>query len=95
MTLYELAAAGTPAVTVCMADNQRPNAEGFARAGAAPAAGRAGEPGLAGAIEAALRRLAADPAARAEVAARARALVDGRGAIRVARRILRPAGVRS
>ena len=91
MTLYELAATGTPAVTVCMADNQRPNAEAFARARAAPAAGRAGEPGLGGAIAAALRRLAADPAARAEVAARARALVDGRGAIRVARRILSPA----
>ena len=93
MTLYELAAAGTPAITVCMADNQRPNAQAFARAGAAPAAGRAGDPGLAAAIEAAIGRLG--PAAeRARVAACARGLVDGRGAARVARHILEPAAAR-
>ncbi len=94
MTLYELSVTGTPAVTVCMADNQRPNAEAFERAGAAPSAGRAGEPGLRASIEAALRRLAGDSAARAEVAGRARRLVDGRGAIRVAERILRLAARR-
>src|SRR5262245_36305968 len=44
MTLYELSATGTPAVTVCMADNQRPNAEAFAGRGVAPCAGRAGDP---------------------------------------------------
>jgi UDP-2,4-diacetamido-2,4,6-trideoxy-beta-L-altropyranose hydrolase len=93
MTLYELAAAGTPAITVCMADNQRPNAEAFARAGAAPAAGRAGDPGLGAAIEAAIGRLG-PAAARARVAARARGLVDGRGAARVARHILEPAAAR-
>ena len=93
MTLYELAATATPAITVCMADNQRPNAEAFARAGAAPAAGRAGAPGLGAAVEAAVRALAA-PAARAAVAARAHGLVDGRGAGRVARFILEPATAR-
>ncbi len=94
MTLYELCAVGTPAVAVCMADNQRPNAEAFARAGAALAAGRAGEAGLGAAIEAALRRLIADPLARSQMAMRARRLVDGRGAIRVAGQILRPAVAR-
>lgn len=90
MTLYELAATGTPAITVCMADNQRPNADAFARAGAAPTAGRAGDPWLGAAVEAALRQLA--PASvRAEVAARAHRLVDGRGAVRVAKWILAPA----
>jgi spore coat polysaccharide biosynthesis predicted glycosyltransferase SpsG len=93
MTLYELAATGTPAITVCMAANQRPNAEAFARAGAAPTAGRAGDPGLGAAVEAALRRLVPAPA-RAEVAARAHRLVDGCGAARVAHRILEPAPAR-
>ena len=75
MTLYELAAAGTPAITVCMADNQRPNADAFARAGAAPNAGRAGDPGLAAAVE------RAPPSCRAPARGRwragNRALVDG------------------
>jgi spore coat polysaccharide biosynthesis predicted glycosyltransferase SpsG len=93
MTLYELAATGTPTITVCMADNQRPNAEAFARVGAAPTAGRAGDPALGAAVEAALRTLVA-PRARAEQAARARGLVDGRGAERVARWILEPAPLR-
>ena len=94
MTLYELAAAGTPAVTICMADNQVPNARGFADIGAAPAGGRAGDPALAGALERALACLA-PAAARARVAERARALVDGRGAERVARHILAAAPARS
>jgi spore coat polysaccharide biosynthesis predicted glycosyltransferase SpsG len=91
MTLYELSATGTPAIAVCMADNQAPNARAFGEAGAAVPAGRAGTPGLRAAVEAALRRLDGDPAARAGLAARARALVDGRGAMRVAREIVRPA----
>jgi spore coat polysaccharide biosynthesis predicted glycosyltransferase SpsG len=94
MTLYELSAAGTPAVIVCMADNQEPNAAGFADGGAARLAGRAGAPGLAAAIERELHRLAGDAAARAAVVARARALVDGRGAIRVAEHLLRLSPVR-
>ncbi len=93
MTLYELAATGTPAITVCMADNQRPNADAFARVGAAPTAGQAGDAGLEAAVEATLRTLVA-PRARAEIAARARGLVDGRGAERVARWILEPAPLR-
>lgn len=93
MTLYELSATATPAITVCMADNQRPNADGFARAGAAPNAGRAGDAGLRDAVAAAVGALAA-PAARAELAARAHDLVDGRGAGRVARFILEPTAAR-
>jgi len=91
MTLYELSAVGTPAVTVCMADNQEPNAAAFDRAGAAPCAARAGEPALREKLESVLRRLAGDAAARADIAGRARRLVDGRGAARVAEHILRPA----
>ena len=94
MTLYELSAAGTPAVTVCMAENQRPNAEAFARAGVAPMAGWGGDPGLGAAIAAALESLVAERDVRAEAAVRARRLVDGRGAIRVARHALEPARAR-
>jgi spore coat polysaccharide biosynthesis predicted glycosyltransferase SpsG len=82
MTLYELAAAGTPAITVCIADNQRPNAEAFARAGAAPAGGWSRDPGLAAGVAQSLRTLL-DAPARADVARRAHRLVDGRGAERV------------
>jgi spore coat polysaccharide biosynthesis predicted glycosyltransferase SpsG len=82
MTLYELAATATPAMTVCMADNQRPNAEAFARAGAAPAAGWSRDPGLAADVERTLQTLL-DASARAAIAQRAHRLVDGRGAERV------------
>ena len=91
MTLYELAAMATPAVAVCMADNQRPNFEAFDRAGAALAGGRAGEAGLRASLAAALERLGADAGLRRTVGERGRALVDGHGAARVARAISEPA----
>ena len=94
VTLYELAATGVPAVIVEMADNQAPNAAGFAAAGAAVRAGAARDPGLGEAVAAALARLAAGAALRAEVAARARELVDGAGALRVVREVTARAGVR-
>ncbi len=87
VTLYELAATGTPAVVVEVADNQAPNASGFAAAGAALRAGRSGDRGLRDGIAAAVARLAGDPALRTAIAARARELVDGRGALRAAREI--------
>ncbi len=90
MTLYELAATATPVVAVSTAGNQRPNFEAFEQSGAALGAGAAGDPGLGGAIESALRRLAEDGALRATMGARGRALVDGQGAIRVAQVIGRP-----
>jgi len=90
VTLYELAATATPVVAVWMAVNQRPNLEAFARVGAALAGGAAGDPGLDGAIESALRCLAADGALRAAMGGRGRELVDGQGAVRVARAITRP-----
>jgi len=87
VTLYELAATGIPAVVVEIADNQGPNAAGFAAAGAAVLAGRAGDAALRDGIAAAVSRLAHDPALRAALAGRGRALVDGRGALRAAREI--------
>ena len=91
VTLHELAATATPTVAVCMADNQRPNFFAFDEAGAALAGGIAEDPALSGAIESALGRLAADGALRAAMGARGRELVDGQGAPRVVREILRPA----
>ena len=81
MTLYEGLASGTPVVGVCLADNQRANIEGLSRAGVI----LTGEPPL----EAAIRRLAGDPALRQAMGVRGRALVDGRGAERVADAMVR------
>jgi spore coat polysaccharide biosynthesis predicted glycosyltransferase SpsG len=90
MTLYELCASATPAVMMCMADNQRPNFEAFERAGAALGAGGADDAELSASLRAALGRLATDGALRSALGARGRALVDGHGAQRVARAITAP-----
>lgn len=81
MTLYECLAAGTPAVAVPLADNQKPNFDELAGAGLVVP----GQPDLAAAVE----RLSRDAALRGELAARGRALVDGRGAARVAAELVR------
>jgi UDP-2,4-diacetamido-2,4,6-trideoxy-beta-L-altropyranose hydrolase len=93
VTLSELAATATPMVAIALADNQRPNFEAFTKAGVALGAGAAGDPGLGAAIEASVKRLAGDGALREAMGARARALVDGQGASRVARVIGRPAAL--
>jgi len=86
VTLSELAATATPTVAVAVAANQRSNLEAFARAGAALAVdARAG--GLGAAIESSLRRIVADRALRLDLGKRARDLVDGQGASRVAQSI--------
>ena len=94
VTLCELAATATPTVAIALADNQRPNFDAFARAGAAVPAGGAGDPDLIAGIAAAVRSLADDAVRRRAVGARGRALVDGQGAMRVARAIGRPASRR-
>jgi UDP-2,4-diacetamido-2,4,6-trideoxy-beta-L-altropyranose hydrolase len=91
VTLHELLATATPAVVICMADNQRPNAAAVERRGAALVAGSTGDPGLRERLESALGRLAGDRALREALGARGRALVDGGGALRVARALGRPA----
>jgi UDP-2,4-diacetamido-2,4,6-trideoxy-beta-L-altropyranose hydrolase len=86
-TMYELAAIGVPTVAVAAADNQVPGAEGMARSGAIRYAGLSSG-------EACHRRLfdllvELGPAAgRQQQRDAARALVDGRGASRVADEML-------
>lgn len=92
MTLYELAATGTPTVTITMIGNQRANAEAFDRAGAALDAGIVDGARLRTALESHLRGLAGDAARRAELGRRARSLIDGRGALRVAQETARIVG---
>jgi spore coat polysaccharide biosynthesis predicted glycosyltransferase SpsG len=83
-TTCELAATGTPVVAIRLADNQGPNLEGLAAAGALLSAGDARDADLESRVERALAALAEDPVLRASMSARGRALVDGRGASRVA-----------
>lgn len=81
MTLYECLAAGTPAVVRLLADNQKPAFDELYRERLIVPC----EPDLAQAVE----RVARDPALRAELGARGRAAVDGRGAARVAAELVR------
>jgi len=84
VTLAELAAAATPTVGICLAPNQQPNLAGLARDGALLLGGVAEGPGFPEALEGALASLAADAGRRRALGERARQLVDGRGAARVA-----------
>jgi UDP-2,4-diacetamido-2,4,6-trideoxy-beta-L-altropyranose hydrolase len=97
-TIWERCALGLPAIAVAMADNQLPGAVHVARTGAMLFLGDAAAAD-GPAIGAALRTLLASPWLRAHMAAQAAALVDGRGADRVAAIMLagtvsvRPAGL--
>lgn len=81
-TLFELAATGTPAVALCLADNQLPNLRGMERAGSVLSAGSVADAGFEAALSERLAE-AADPKVRARLSEAGRALVDGRGAERV------------
>lgn len=83
-TAYELAATGTPALGVRLAENQRLNLRGLERAGCLRDLGSPDASGFPACLFAALRDLAADPAMRTRMAAAGRRLVDGRGVTRVA-----------
>jgi spore coat polysaccharide biosynthesis protein SpsF len=85
--LVELAAAGTPAVAVEVAPNQRPGLDALAAAGACVDAGRIDDAELVARIAGLVAALLASPQRRAAMSAAGRALYDGQGALRVARRI--------
>ena len=79
-TLYELATTGTPAIAIPLAANQYRNVSSLADAGVVLSAGRA-----ATRLAPALRKLDRLPGLRQEMSGLGQALIDGRGALRVAR----------
>ncbi|HAM34790.1 MAG TPA: hypothetical protein DEB40_00910 [Elusimicrobia bacterium] len=87
-TIYELAFTGTPAAVVERGPDQKGNVLGMAEAGTVLLAGKAAAPGLAVHLRAALRRIDRDPALRARMSESGRGLIDGHGALRVARLVL-------
>jgi len=86
-TTYELAATGTPALAIRLADNQTLNLTSLTQAGTLAWVGDAGDADLGARFGAALADLAGDATGRARMSRQGQALVDGRGAGRVAREI--------
>lgn len=94
VSLYERLALGVPTISITIANNQRNTIGAFARAGATLDAGdvqRLDAYALAAIVGALMR----DRRRRRELAERGRALVDGRGAQRVAGALIARAGARS
>jgi spore coat polysaccharide biosynthesis predicted glycosyltransferase SpsG len=87
-TLYELAALGRPAVAIEMAANQRPQLAALQQAGTVIAAGAATDQDIADCAATRLAELARDRVSLSRMAAAGRALIDGRGARRVAEAVL-------
>ena len=87
-TTYELAACGTPAVAIRLGDNQTHNLRALAAAGTLHWIGDGDAPDLQQRLQAVVGRLAGDPATRKEMSRAGRALVDGKGATRVASELL-------
>jgi spore coat polysaccharide biosynthesis predicted glycosyltransferase SpsG len=83
-TLFELAATGTPVVTVRLADNQRDNITSLSSAGALVHAGDAGDTTIDQRLAHMLEALAHDPTRRERMSRAGQVAVDGRGAMRVA-----------
>jgi spore coat polysaccharide biosynthesis predicted glycosyltransferase SpsG len=81
-TAWELARVGTPQVSVAIADNQRPAAAALAERGVAVGLGWHTDLTEAAAADI-ITRVIEDAATRAALADRGRALIDGRGALRV------------
>jgi spore coat polysaccharide biosynthesis predicted glycosyltransferase SpsG len=91
-TTYELAATGTPAVAICIAENQRVSLKGLAEAGTLEFVGDAVDDDLELKLKSALTGLGGDPKRRQTMSERGQRLVDGRGAERVAQEIVRQCG---
>jgi UDP-2,4-diacetamido-2,4,6-trideoxy-beta-L-altropyranose hydrolase len=87
-TVYELAATATPAIAIRLFENQTGSLEAMSRRDALLWPGDASDTGLGRRVVDALKSLDADPARRSALGTRARSLVDGRGASRVARVLL-------
>jgi UDP-2,4-diacetamido-2,4,6-trideoxy-beta-L-altropyranose hydrolase len=86
-TTYELAATGTPAVAIATAEHQLPNIKALAQAGSLVYAGTADEPELKTKLLTRLGELIDGPQTRRLMSQQGCALVDGRGADRLAEAI--------
>lgn len=88
-TLYELCACGTPTVTYTLADNQRAAAGRFDALGLMRSAGDCrGDEGFTRRLGSLIREMAEDLPLRKSMAESMQQLVDGRGADRLAERLL-------
>lgn len=88
-TTNELAATGTPALALSIALNQKVNLRGFAVAETLVYVGEVGDAGLPQRFKKLLGQLLSDYEWRERLSANGRALVDGLGARRVAREIIK------
>lgn len=95
VTLYEAAALGVPVIAVPVVAAQRPTVRAFVRHGLAVTVPSTHDPVELGQLVARrARRLSVDPLRRQQMRARGPALIDGRGAARVARAFVRLAEAR-
>jgi spore coat polysaccharide biosynthesis protein SpsF len=83
VTAYEAAACALPAVHLCLTDDHALSSSAMAQAGIAMSLGRAEDVEEARLVEA-IEGMLADNAGRGAMGARARSLVDGKGAARIA-----------
>ena len=84
-TLYELARCGTPTVAFCVGEDQVRNLDTLSQLGVIDYIGWAGMDGWLNKLECALDRMRADPLYREAMGRVAANLIDGLGALRVAR----------
>jgi UDP-2,4-diacetamido-2,4,6-trideoxy-beta-L-altropyranose hydrolase len=87
-TTYELAATGTPAIAIRLAENQTRSLAALAEAGTVAWVGDSGDTDLEAKTVTGLTGLVADRTCRDRMNHTGRALVDGRGAARVARAVV-------
>jgi spore coat polysaccharide biosynthesis predicted glycosyltransferase SpsG len=94
MTAYELAAMGVPSVYVCLTDDHAQSASALAAAGMGISVG-VNDQDVETRLAMAAERLLVDKNVRTQMSSRARELVDGRGAGRVAELLLSGRAARS
>jgi spore coat polysaccharide biosynthesis predicted glycosyltransferase SpsG len=87
MSAYELAAVGVPMLLLCLSEDHARSAASLADNGAAEVLGVAQQV-KDGAIDRAIARLSTDEAQREELGRKARRLVSGAGARRIAERLV-------
>jgi spore coat polysaccharide biosynthesis predicted glycosyltransferase SpsG len=88
VTLYEASVLGTPVVALAVTPAQQRTVRAFAQHGAAIDAGLAGTHGFDRRVAASVARLLTFESQSRAIGARAQALVDGKGATRVASRLV-------